>query len=807
MSSPYESAEIALESLITWAGENAQGDRRNEAATRLHLIDQLLTKCLGWPINQIEPEDSQEGTYADYVLGKPFRRLVLEAKREGIHFTLPAGTTSGVHLLPSLMRGAPDRSLRDAASQVAGYCSSRGIAIAAVCNGTQLIAFLGTRADGVAPLDGRALVFTSLEDMYDRFRLLWDNLSKPAVESRALYGTLRLDQATEHAPAPLASRIGNYPGYRRRNDLQVQLEILAEVFLDDLNDHEEIHEAFLEECYASSGALSQYAMLSKQILESRYSLLHESASGHEVESVRTKRGISQNLSAHVLANSLSKRPIILLGDVGVGKTMFVRRLIHVEAASLFADAVSLYVDFGERPALLNELNDFVVDAVYDQLFHEYDLDLLERKFVEAVYNKDLNRFDNGIHGRLREIDEVAYQRERIQHLSQLIENRAAHLKASLEHITSARQRQVVIFLDNVDQRPLEFQEQVFLISESLASTWPATVFISLRPDTFYKSRTEGTLTAYQPRVFTISPPRADVVIQKRLAFALKQLSTNFKLGEISPGINVESDSLQSYLQVLADNFQNNDELIKLVDNLASGNIRRALDFISGFVGSGHVNTRKILDIYAERGHYKIPMHEFLRAIIFGDYEFYEPDSSPVANLLDISRPDGREHFLLATILVFIQSSGEQVGTEGFVLVDEVYEYCQNSGFDEDQIAWAVDRAVRKGALERSPRIRESGNEYLRVTSAGVYTVRILIATFAYFDAVLVDTPIVEPAYERLITDAKTAPERLQRAEAFRAYLDAQWRLFEHAAHEIRFNWRDVSEQLRRENMHISQRLS
>src|SRR5262249_52485700 len=49
------------------------------------------------------------------------------------------------------------------------------------------------------------------------------------------------------------------------------------------------------------------------------------------------------------------------------------------------------------------------------------------------------------------------------------------------------------------------------------------------------------------------------------------------------------------------------------------------------------------------------------------------------------------------------------------------------GFSPDQIAWALDRGIKKGLVERSPRGRGLGtHEHLRVTSAGVYTARILI---------------------------------------------------------------------------------
>ena len=77
---------------------------------------------------------------------------------------------TGVHSIPGLVEGAEGKPLRAAMEQVAGYASAHGVAPALVCNGTQLVAFLAARTDGIAPLRGRALVFTSLDDMRSDFR-------------------------------------------------------------------------------------------------------------------------------------------------------------------------------------------------------------------------------------------------------------------------------------------------------------------------------------------------------------------------------------------------------------------------------------------------------------------------------------------------------------------------------------------------------------------------------------------------------------------------------------------------------------
>ncbi len=806
MSNPYESGKAALDELVLWAEEHVDdAATRNEATTRLHLIDSLLHRCLGWPMEQIEAEENYQGTYTDYILGKPQRRLIVDAKKEGVHFTLPIGLTGNIHPISSLIDGEAGRQLKNAAVQVSGYCATRGVAMAAVCNGTALVAFLAVRTDGIPPLQGRALVFSSLDDMRANFRLLWDNLSPAAVEARQLHLALKSEEAPS-PPDPLSAHIPHYPGYKRRNELQVGLQILGELFVEDLTRVDELRVDFLTYCYASSGALSQYALIGRQILQSRYAMLHEKDEPFEVAPAVNKRGLNPALSGDILASGMSQRPVVLLGDVGVGKTMFIQHLINIDARDLFRDAITVYIDFGKQPTLANDLNTFIVDETVAQLLQRHGIDIDDRDFVYAVHHGALNRFDRGIFGDLKEIDQDTYRRERLAYVRNLTSNRADHLSAALNHLRATQRRLIVVFLDNIDQRPLEFQERVFLIAEGLAANWPATVFVSLRPDSFYRSRNEGVLTAYQPRVFTISPPRVDVVIKRRLEFAQRQLKESSRLASFPAGLTLQSNSLEAYLDVLRQNFDQNERLITLIDNLAAGNIRLALGFIGSFIGSGHVDTAKILEVHNRSGRYTIPVHEFLRAIIYGDHAHYDPAASPIANLFAISRPDGREHFLTAILVCFTQVRGEKLGKEGYVSSDELFSHAQGLGFDADQVATSLQRAVGKRLLEQSPRYAELNKmPYFRVTTVGAYTARVLSTMFAYVDAMIVDTPIVDEAFRGVINDVYAISERVARAEYFRAYLDKQW-LPLSGLQGAAFDWRPVSDALRADTQQVGRRV-
>ena len=803
LASPYEDAVRKLEALTEWAAQHESSDARNEATTRLHLIDRLLEECLGWRPEMITAEEAHQRSYVDYMLRTNGTHFLVEAKREGISFELPPGFDSRLINLQTLREVAPD--VWPAVEQALNYCLKRGVPIGAISNGQQLIGFIGSRQDGVPPADGRAVAFSSLEDIRASFPEFWRFFSPAGVDGNYLYAELQ--RATQPPPPPkLSSALFRYPGTKNRNQLQTELQILGELFLVDVLEGGALEQRFLEEAYCVSGALSQYALVSREILQTRYDAFFAELGEVAEQPVATKKGVVPELTADILAASISKRPIILLGDVGVGKTTFVRHLIYVDARELFDRAVTFYVDFGRQPALVTEIERFVRDAFVRQLRENYDIDIYERNLVRAVYNGELNRFSRGIYADLVDTDPGEYKRRELEMLAGLIENTEGHLRACLEHISSAQRRQIVIFLDNVDQRPFQFQEQVFLVAQSFAAHWPGTVFVSLRPETFYRSRNEGSLAAYQPRVFSIAPPRVDDVLILRLEFAQRRLSESGTLEGLGPSVGVQSERLEQYVRAILHSLSSNHRLVELVDNLSAGNMRRAVDFLTAFVGSGHVDSEKIGRIMADTGQYVIPVHEFLRAIIYGDREHFDPSASPIANVFDVSTIDGREHFLMALLLAFVERAGERSATNGYVPVSLIFDECQRLGFMPSQVQDALQRCRTRSLLETNLRGVMFGEPDLyRITPAGAYAFKRLMGMFTYVDAMIVDTPITSATSRGLIRDVWPIGERLARAENFRRYLDGCWAAL--ATYDGAFDWTETARNLGAEIENIALRTS
>ena len=56
---------------------------KNEAETRLKIIDRIFRDCLGWELSDISVEENYNGTYTDYVFSTSNKALIVEAKKEG----------------------------------------------------------------------------------------------------------------------------------------------------------------------------------------------------------------------------------------------------------------------------------------------------------------------------------------------------------------------------------------------------------------------------------------------------------------------------------------------------------------------------------------------------------------------------------------------------------------------------------------------------------------------------------------------------------------------------------------------------
>ncbi|MBK9459914.1 MAG: hypothetical protein IPN94_10900 [Sphingobacteriales bacterium] len=342
----YELCRENFKNLIAWYALHKTN--RNEATTRLHLIDDIIYNCLGWEKEAVTAENAYENEYTDYMFKSLTNRhiAILEAKKENIYFELSLGTENLIYSLRTLCKDNP--SFKNAISQVAKYCQTRGIQIGIVSNGWQFVGFIANRGDGIAPLEGKAYVFTSLENALDNYKDFWNAFSSSGINNYHLLKVLMGDSILKYHQSYLLLLV-KYPGIQERNLFQIDLQIISELVLEDIIRDEDVEKEFLEECYCQSGTLSQYSLLSKEILSTRYKFMFEEGDKKVLleDSMLNRKGMSQELR-DIFSNSLSRRPILLVGDVGAGKSSFIRNLIKVDAESVIKKQYACSLIWGQN---------------------------------------------------------------------------------------------------------------------------------------------------------------------------------------------------------------------------------------------------------------------------------------------------------------------------------------------------------------------------------------------------------------------------------------------------------------------------
>lgn len=785
--------ESALHTLISTMSPDAED--WNEADTRHRFIDVLIHDVLGWDRAETRLERHEGGDYSDYELGNP-PQVVVEAKRAGVSFEIPhEGATSIVRSIKSLTSGSKD--FRAAFEQAAKYCARRSVQIGVVSTSFQVVVFLGVRVDSIPVAEGKCLVFGDHAALKEKFSRLWQAISPAAVQQRELLTTLS-SVVPSGVPAKLSSYIRGYPSFRYPSESQQSLRMLSDLLIEDAPNTPDNRRRFLEECYCESGALARDSLLGKNILAARYAAMFPPDEHNpSLKGVKKESSDRFGLSHEVVAEALGRRPIVIIGDVGVGKTSFIRNLIYVKAEDEMRNAIFVYIDLGSQANLGQDIQHFLIEDIERQLLENHAVDLLEDAFVRGVYHGDLARFDRGIYGRLKESAPDKFLERQIEFLANLTQNKIQHLQRCIQHLSKGRQKQVVICIDNADQRELVDQQRAFLAAQEFAGVWHALVLVSIRPRTYFASKSSGSISAYPQRILTISPPRVDLVLEKRLKFSLDLAEGRLPLDRLD-GITIRLDSIALFLKSLIQSLKRSRELSEFLSNITGGNIREVLELIKRFIGSPNVDSDKIINVMEHEEGYVIPLHEFSKSALLGEYSHYDSKSSLALNVFDIRYPDRKEHFLALVLVAFLLSDAPSKSPEGFVPTGDICTELGRYGFVVDQVEHALRTLTNKKLTETTERITfDEGLQGLvgdmpiafRATTIGSYHCNRWAPSFAYIDAMLVDTPIMDAEVRQQIlknVDSFDIAQRLHRALLFDEYLMNSWVEFEQ--HPVYFDW-------------------
>jgi predicted type IV restriction endonuclease len=155
---------------------------QNESDTRLKVLDRVLFEILGWKHEAVFTEPHTASGYIDYLLTIGERRgaMVIEAKKVGL--LKPA--TNSKDLMHVALSGPVVRPLNPGIKQAMTYATENGVAVAAVTDGNTWLFFRASRTDGNPPMQGKGVLFPSLESVVENFGKFAELLGAIAVIDR-----------------------------------------------------------------------------------------------------------------------------------------------------------------------------------------------------------------------------------------------------------------------------------------------------------------------------------------------------------------------------------------------------------------------------------------------------------------------------------------------------------------------------------------------------------------------------------------------------------------------------------------------
>jgi hypothetical protein len=264
-------------------------------------------------------------------------------------------------------------------------------------------------------------------------------------------------------------------------------------------------------------------------------------------------------------------------------------------------------------------------------------------------------------------------------------------------------------------------------------------------------------------------------------------------GKIAPGvlsnITLQLGNIALFLTATLRSIRSNEPIRLFLSNITGGNTRLVIELITSFCGSPNVDSDKIVKIEEEEGDYKVPLHEFTKHALLGEYAYFHPESSLVAcNVFDVSTADPREHFLGCLIIALLSAPTATKDKDGFLSGAAILKEMMSFNFNEDQVRYSLRRLAASRLIEtphahyrelRVPETELPDQFYYRTTSIGVYHLREWCGTFTFLDATSTDTPIFDARIREAIfknAGSFEIRDRLQRTTNFRDYLENQWHL-------------------------------
>lgn len=702
----------------------------NEADTRFHIIDRLLQDVLGWPTQAFRMEQSTVEGFADYHLLRPNGKsaLIVEAKRTGVYFDLPANFN-----LRKPFRAVKTRTLLTASGlktaiiQAQRYCADEGCEYGAVTNGVQFVLFKAFQR-GKAWRDLTALVVSNIAwfatNYTDALRLLGYS---SIVERQSLLEAFEGSNPDSREIFFPKERIVSFNQTINSNALARHIRCLVQRYFGpiDVEDPE-----FVDRCYVFERAHDKNVRGIRTLIKDSVSPFMETYGVADTEDAESGGAFASRLAKAVRKEGAGD-VVILFGGKGSGKSTFIKKvLLYKPPQYLKKHSISIIIDLLSAPKDPRSVRENLWRALITKL----DVEQLLLDTRETLVRLFDDRFQ------VAKRQELSGLFEESESYNIKLNELLAAWKADEQYVAARlvlwhkkHHRGVIVAVDNTDQLETDLQDYAFSLAAEISKELSCVVLITMREERFYASKIRGMLDAYQNSAFHISSPTPGEVFTRRIQYVLELLAAK--------AIDMEDSVLEdvlAFFRVFRTDFQREppSPLNQFVTASAHGNIRLALDLFGDLILSGYTNATEMAQ---SRTGWMILIHQVIKPLLTPTRLFYDEKLSKIPNLFQIRTSEGGSHFTGLRILRRL-TIGQDPLSPSFVSMTELRGFFSEIfGADADFRQW-IDRLLASNLIEASTRhdIFSDDIDALKITSFGQFALSDLYKAFTYCDLVCTD---------------------------------------------------------------------
>jgi hypothetical protein len=623
----------------------------NEATVRLCMIDEVLS-LVGWQKHDYKPERiTSTGRYTDYRLSIENQpRLIVEAKRIGAiepfpkSIRLPQYTNSFLYY----RCGSDMKALFD---QCLAYCAQCGVPYAIATTGELWIVLLGFKY-GTEWGKLRAFVFHSLEDIAERFHDFYGLISREAVRNNSLEEKFaNMVLIKPNIAVYPREELGQESTVGQAPHRQV-IRAFFDQFMGDITRPGQ--EKMLEQCYVENYELNEFSRELQQILH--YDATFDKLEDPVDEADKTILEKELEYQSH----SRSPKTILLVGNVGAGKSTFIHRFSKYEAR--LERNVCTIID------LINHVTKVEPDRAEGQLLAEFVIERLASEFREKTspyspailrgcFEVECNRFKTQRQVLFRQ-DPESYALKEEEYLLSLYQNHYKHLTGYLKYIRKKRYR-VWLAFDNVDRGSESYQAFIYAFAHQLSADTGCVTLITLRQDTFLEAQEAGFLDVRSSDViFQLRAPEFRQVVSKRRKFIERMIERN----EVSKPFKDAIDLISVLNWHVTRLVLTDDDFVRLfITTFSLNNVRYGLQMLRDYYTSRHSTFHEFYQNHPNREsieeavslNYEQEANRLLQALMLGNSWNYQETRSEISNAFWVSPLEKMSHFLMLRVLAYL----------------------------------------------------------------------------------------------------------------------------------------------------------